>query len=56
MGQPRPENWCWLANGYKQGQEANYKLLPPFLGGDGVALGAMVRKFIKNDARAAILP
>ena len=56
MGQPRPENWCWLANGYKQGQEANYKLLPHFLGDHGATLGALVIKFFKNDAPAAILP
>jgi hypothetical protein len=30
---------------------------PPFCwGGDGAALGAMVRKIFKNDALAAILP
>jgi hypothetical protein len=56
MGPPLPENWRWLAHGYKQGQEANYRLLPPFLGGDGLAPGAMVRKIFKNAALAAILP
>ena len=56
MGRPRPENCRWQANWYKQGQEANYRLLPPFLGGDGAALGAMVRKIFKNDALAVILP
>ena len=30
---------------------------PPFFGGgDGAALGAMVRKIFKNDALAVILP
>ena len=26
------------------GQESNFRLLPPFLGDDGVTLGAMVQK------------
>jgi hypothetical protein len=56
MGQPLTENWRWSAKGYKQGQEANYKLLPYFLGDHGATLGALVIKFFKNDAPAAILP
>jgi len=38
------------------GQEANNRLLPSLVRGDGAALGAMVRKIFKNDARAVILP
>jgi hypothetical protein len=45
-----------LANWFKQGQEANYRLLPHFLDGCGAVLGAMVRKIFKNDALAVILP
>jgi len=56
MGPPRAEKRRWSANGYKQGQEANYKLLPPFLWGDGPALRVMDRKILKNNALAVILP
>ena len=56
LGPPRQENCRWLAKWYQQGQEANYRLLPPFLGDAGAALEAMVRKFFKNDALAVILP
>ena len=56
MGPSRPEKWRWLANWSKQGQEANYRLLPHFLDGDRAALGAMGRKIFKNDALAVILP
>ena len=56
MGRPRPENRRWSTDWYKQGQEANYRLLPPFLWGDGPALGARDRKILKNNALAVILP
>ena len=50
-------NLCHQFKNFSEpGQEANNRLLPSLVRGDGAALGAMVRKIFKNDARAVILP
>ena len=55
-GAPLGQNCRWPAHRDKQGQGAHQRLLPFFWGGDAAAPAAEIRKILKNNALAVILP